>query len=81
MVRNFSGGYRILNHSRLLAKASNRQDPRHIFYAAMLKNCEYAGYLAEVGSITVRVATNNRDINGRMEIGYARDDRKWIIDA
>jgi hypothetical protein len=57
-----------------------RNDPRNIFYKALLNSETYEGYLAKVGEIWVEVATHpSGPISGRMEIRYCRD-RGWIED-
>jgi hypothetical protein len=75
-----TGPYRVLNEGFLREKA-NRDDPRRIFYAAMLTNRTYEGYLAEVGQKEVVVeGCKESPIRGRREILYARR-YKWIADS
>ncbi len=50
---HLTGRYRLLNEAFLREKA-NRDDPRNVFYAAMLRNSTYTAYLAEVGQKEVR---------------------------
>lgn len=76
---HLTGRYRIIDRAFLTEKAS-RDDPRHIFYLAMLANNTYEGYLAEVGQKEVHAKTyQTGPVNGRMEILYARR-RRWLSD-
>jgi hypothetical protein len=64
-----------------LREKANRNDPRNVFYKAMLANDTYEGYTAQVRGIEVSVETyRTSPINGRMEILYARRSG-WITDA
>jgi len=77
---HLSGRYRIVNEAFLREKA-NRDDPRKVFYIAMLANSSYGAYLAAVGSQAVEVnGYKQNPISGRMEILYARR-KGWIRDA
>ena len=78
---HLAGRYKIMNESILREKAGRENDPRHIFYEAMLENNSYAAYLAEVGQTLVNVEGYKANpISGRMEILYARKYR-WVVDA
>lgn len=75
-----TGRYERVNEAFLREKA-NRNDPRRIFYVAML-NCDtYEGYLAQVGQKLVEVSGfKDNPISGRREILYCRRNG-WIQDA
>lgn len=75
-----SGPYNLLNVGFLRQQAV-RDDPRNVFYAAMLKHRTYEAYLAEVGSVGVEVPNNKMNpITGRAEILYARRNG-WVVDS
>lgn len=76
-----SGRYNIVNQAWLREKAAQKDDPRHIFYLAMLSECTYEGYLAAVGKKEVVVESYKQGpISGRMEILYCRR-RGWVVDS
>jgi len=69
----------VLNEAFLREK-SHRDDPRKVFYVAMLDHRTYGGYLAEVGQKLVAVEGYKANpISGRMEILYCRRSG-WIAD-
>lgn len=75
------GHYRILDQAYLRGKANQKDDPRHIFYQAMLSNNTYEAYLAEVGQKSVEIDSYRQSrVTGRMEILYARRNHR-IADA
>lgn len=75
------GAFVLINESFIREKANRKDDPRHIFYKAMLETSTYEAYEAAVGGIEVSVETyKTGPISGRMEIKYARK-RGWIADA
>jgi hypothetical protein len=77
---DITGPYKIVNHDLLRDKA-NRDDPRRVFYMAMLAHKTYEGYLAEMGQKNVDIRGYKANpINGRMEILYCRRNG-WIADA
>jgi hypothetical protein len=67
----------------ILHEKANRDDPRHVFYVAMLKHRTYEGYLAEVGQTRVEVpGFKENPISGRREILFCRQrQNRWIVDA
>lgn len=70
-----------INESFIRAKADRQDDPRHIFYRAMLETSTYEAYRAAVGHIKVSVEGYKAGpISGWMEIRYARKCG-WIADA
>ena len=78
---NLKGAFVLINEALIREKANRKDDPRHIFYKAMLETRTYEAYDAAVGSIHVSVETYKTcPISGRMEIKYARK-RGWIEDA
>jgi hypothetical protein len=82
MSAELHGRYRILNDAALRKKAENTDDPRCVFYVAMLASQTYAEYLSKVGSVEVQPETyKTKPVSGRMEIVYCRDQRHWIADA
>ena len=68
-----AGGYVVVNEAFVREKAA-RNDPRNIFYRALLNSTTYEGYLGKVGETWFDVATHpSGPISGRMEIRYCRD--------
>ena len=80
---HYAGPYVFVNQAMLRERANRRNDPRHIFYQAMLEHSTYEDYEAAVGGRTVTIDTRRgrRPVTGHAEIRYARDDRGWIEDA
>ena len=69
------------NNVDFLEKQAERDDPRNVFYRAMLRHGTYEAYLADVGRVAVEVPDKQvNPITGRMEILYARRNG-WIVDA
>ena len=81
MGANLTGRFRILNNDALWMRADRQDDPRHVFYEAMLSCRTYSEYLTRVGSVTVQPETTAYAVTGEMEIRYCRDRRGWIADA
>jgi hypothetical protein len=81
MGTNLTGRFRILNSDALQTRADRQDDPRYVFYAAMLSSRTYSDYLARVGSVTVQPETTAYAVTGEMEIRYCRDRRGWIADT
>lgn len=78
---NLKGAFVLINESFIREKANRQDDPRHIFYKAMLETDTYEAYDAAVGGMKVSVEGYKAGpISGRMEIGYARKCG-WIADA
>lgn len=78
----FSGRFKRVNEAFLRERANRQDDPRKIFYKAMLRCETYEAYEAEVGNTEVLVETFNppRFVSGHTEMWYARDSG-WIQDA
>jgi hypothetical protein len=75
-----NGKFLIVNDAFLREKA-NRDDPRNVFYKAMLEHRTYETYEDAVRGIAVSVPSfRTGPIDGRMEILYARR-KGWIEDA
>lgn len=75
-----SGRYTRINEVFLRERAGRRNDPRHVFYVAMLTNNTYETYEAAIRGIVVSVATyRTGPVNGHMEMLYARRNG-WIVD-
>ena len=81
MDSELRGRFRILNNAMLKKKATELNDPRHIFYKAMLSSPTYEAYLAQVGSKIVQPKTTSYSVSGFMEIRYCRNQRHWIADV
>ena len=80
MATLLSGRYAITN-SDLINDKATRNDPRKVFYEAMIESRTYEEYLSKVGSLHVEIAAYRKGpINGRMEILYARRNG-WIRDG
>lgn len=79
----YTGRYVFANHDKLRERAGRTNDPRHIFYRAMLTHSTYDGYEAEMGSRVVMIPTRRgqRPVTGHAEIRYARCHRGWIRNA
>ena len=78
---HLTGHYRVLDEAFLREKANRKNDPRHVFYAAMLANKTYQAYLDEIGQRKVTVnGFKDGPIKGRREILYARQ-HGWIADG
>ena len=76
-----TGKYTCVNAAFLQQRANRRDDPRHVFYVAMLANDTYESYEAAVRGIDVSVpAYKKGPINGHMEMLYARNNG-WIVDG
>lgn len=77
---HLTGRYVVVDAPFMREKAG-RNDPRNIFYRALLSSDTYEEYLAKVGAIAVEVKSYaSKPITGRMEIIYCRY-RGWIEDA
>jgi hypothetical protein len=76
------GRYVRIDEAKLRERANRKDDPRHIFYEAMLENDSYEAYEAAIGMRTVLVETWRPPslVSGHAEIRYARNDRGWIED-
>jgi hypothetical protein len=76
-----SGRFVRLNEAFLRQRASERHDPRHVFYKAMLEVDTYEEYAAATVGKLAETGTRKVDAtSGREEILYARRN-KWIADA
>ena len=75
MAEDLRGRFRIVNRCQIQKKAENIDDPRHVFYQAMLASGTYAEYLARAGSIIVQPETTAYSVSGEMEIRYVRNRR------
>ena len=77
----FSGSFVRLNEAFLQERANRQDDPRRVFYQAMLENDTYEAYEAAVGTIEVLVDRFHppRLVSGHTEMWYARHSG-WIED-
>jgi hypothetical protein len=75
------GRYKFANQTKPKDRADNKNDTRHIFYVAMLRNNTFENYYADVGDRKVVITTQKgtRIVTGRGEILYAACDRGWIV--
>lgn len=72
-MTEITGRYRLVNDAYLREKANQSDDPRHVFYVAMLTSRTYEEYLARIANMKVSVASyKTGPIDGRMEILYCR---------
>jgi hypothetical protein len=77
MTIELSGPYRLVEDAYLRRRANDADDPRHVFYIAMLTCLTYEQYLNRVGDIKVVPVTHlSRAISGRDEIRYSRDKNR-----
>jgi hypothetical protein len=76
-----TGRYQILDHSAIKERAERDNDPRHIFYEALLACDTYESYRRRVGHVTVQPATTSYAVTGNMELDYVRNRRRWVADA
>ena len=76
------GRYVRINEAKLRERANRKDDPRNIFYEAMLENDSYEAYEAAIGMRTLLVKTWRPPslVSGHAEMPYARNDRGWIED-
>jgi hypothetical protein len=77
-----SGNYMISNILQLYNRANQNDDPRHVFYKAILNNETYEGYIYAVRGIAVSPDTpkgtyHKRPVIGHAEFLYARR-QSWI---
>jgi hypothetical protein len=80
-MTNFSGPFKIINFSAIEKKSQRTDDPRHVFYQAMLAERTYEAYDAAVGKVTVEPKTTSYLVTGAMEIRYVRNQLRWIVDG
>jgi hypothetical protein len=78
----YTGRYVFANNEKLRERAARLNDPRHIFYRAMLTHSTYEAYQAERGERIVMIATRRgqRPVSGHAEFRYARTIGGWIRD-
>jgi hypothetical protein len=80
-VRTHISGRYVRSNIEFLERQAKRNDPRCVFYAAMLRHNTYEAYLADVGQVAVEIPNKVvNPITGRMEILYARRNG-WIADV
>lgn len=68
----------ILNRDQIDRRAKEYEDPRWIFYQAILESRTLADYMDLVGDEFVVPPTHARRIGAAIEYQYMRDDRRWI---
>lgn len=77
-----TGGYKISDRAQLRDRANRRDDPRHVFYKALLESNSFEAYEAMIRGIQVSPDTlmgtyRKRPVTGRAEFLYARR-QGWI---
>jgi hypothetical protein len=78
--KRLRGRYELKKTAFLKEKAERRDDPRHVFYEAMVSSDNYDEYYRKVGNLKVHPPTfKNGPISAHMEIRYARW-KGWIAD-
>jgi len=74
--------YEILNRAALEKRARRTDDPRYIYYVALLESSTFADYVKNIrGDVPVYPSTYNggrEAISPRREFRYALISRKWI---
>jgi hypothetical protein len=78
MIRGRSGLLRINDLNWLRRRAGRSNDPRWIFYAAMLASSSIDDYFAAVGDVVVYPATYKGKVSADAELNYAVYQRKWL---
>jgi hypothetical protein len=75
------GRYKFVNQTKPQNRADNKNDTRHIFYEAMLRNNTFEDYEADVGDekVVIRAQEGTRLVTGHDEIMYVACDRGWIV--
>jgi hypothetical protein len=81
MLAKLNGRFRVVNDARLRERAQRIEDPRHVFYEAMLSSKTYEDYLSRVGAMIVQPKTTAHAVSGFDELCYCRDRRGWIEDG
>lgn len=70
----------ILNLAQISRRANEYEDPRWIFYQAILESRTFADYMARVGGKFVVPPMHARRMGAAIEYQYMRDNRNWIRD-
>ncbi|MDR3571279.1 MAG: HNH endonuclease signature motif containing protein [Candidatus Pacebacteria bacterium] len=77
--------YEILNHSALEKRARRTDDPRYIYYVAILESSTFADYMNNIrGKVPVYPSTYNdgrEAISPHREFRYVLRSRKWIAEV
>ena len=73
------GRYKFANQKKPEERAANKQDPRHVFYEAMLRHSTFEAYDADVGDQVVVNKGQRRYVTGRAEMSYAARERGWVV--
>ena len=79
-MSDLTGPYRILDDAGMRKRASQTDDPRHVFYEAMLSSGTCEAYLSKVRGQVVHPATTSYVVTGPMEFRYCMKKR-WITNA
>jgi len=77
--------YEILNHTALERRARRTDDPRYIYYVALLESSTFADYVKNIrGDVPVYPSTYNggrEAISPHREFRYALKSQKWIAEV
>lgn len=73
--------YRIANKVALEKRANNKDDPRYVFYEALLLSSSREEYIQHLGgNIAVKPKTYKRPVTAAVEYRYVTKNREWIIE-
>jgi hypothetical protein len=70
----------ILNLAQITRRANKHDNPRRIFYQAILQSHTLADYMERVGHLFVVPPTHARRMGAMIEFRYIRDNRGWIAE-
>lgn len=66
------------NLTQVLRRANNSEDPRCVFYQAVLESETVEEYLEKVGDVIVEPPTYRERMGAEREFKYMRDNRRWV---
>lgn len=73
--------YRITDKVALEKRANNKDDPRYVFYEALLLSSSREEYIQHLGgNIAVKPKTYKRPVTALIEYRYVTKNREWIIE-
>lgn len=68
----------IVNLPQVLRRANDFEDPRCVFYKAVLESETVEQYLEKVGDVIVEPPTYQVRMGAERELKYMRDNRQWV---
>lgn len=68
----------IRNLTQVVRRANNSEDPRWVFYQAVLGSETVEQYLEKVGGVIVEPPTYQERMGAEREFKYMRDNRRWV---